>query len=111
MPKVFGIHVEYAKSIVMYMENIAVLGLFLLQEVITKNAKSSLTYMESMPEVFRLFGYRYNQLPRLIEQTPQWLSGPSPRFCPSPPDRPPITRPDPNYVLTRCNFYSTIGMG
>jgi hypothetical protein len=25
-----------------------------------------------------LFGYRYNQLPRLIEQTPQWLSGPSP---------------------------------
>ncbi len=24
-----------------------------------------------------LFGYRYNQLPRLIEQTPQWLSGPS----------------------------------
>jgi hypothetical protein len=25
-----------------------------------------------------LFGYRYNQLPRLIERTPQWLSGPSP---------------------------------
>jgi hypothetical protein len=27
---------------------------------------------------YLLFGYRYNQLPRLIEQTPQWLSGPSP---------------------------------
>jgi hypothetical protein len=26
----------------------------------------------------QLFGYRYNQLPRLIEQTPQWLSRPSP---------------------------------
>ncbi len=25
-----------------------------------------------------MFGYRYNQLPRLNEQTPQWLSGPSP---------------------------------
>ena len=25
-----------------------------------------------------LFGYRYNQLPRLIEYTPQWLPGPSP---------------------------------
>jgi hypothetical protein len=25
-----------------------------------------------------LFGYSYNQLPRLIEQAPQWLSGPSP---------------------------------
>jgi hypothetical protein len=25
-----------------------------------------------------VFGYRYNQLPRLIEQTPQWLPGPSP---------------------------------
>jgi hypothetical protein len=25
-----------------------------------------------------MFGYRCNQLPRLIEQTPQWLSGPSP---------------------------------
>jgi hypothetical protein len=25
-----------------------------------------------------LFGYRYNQLPRLIGQAPQWLSGPSP---------------------------------
>jgi hypothetical protein len=22
-----------------------------------------------------MFGYRYNQLPRLIEQAPQWLSG------------------------------------
>jgi hypothetical protein len=57
-----------------------------------------------------LFGYRYNQLPRLIEQIPQWLSGPSP-LLPSPPDRPPITELDLNYVLTRCNFYSTIGMG
>ncbi len=25
-----------------------------------------------------LFGYRYNQLPRLIKQSSQWLSGPSP---------------------------------
>ncbi len=25
--------------------------------------------------------------------------------------RTPITKPDSNYVLTRCNFYSTIGMG
>jgi hypothetical protein len=25
-----------------------------------------------------VFGYRYNQLPRLIEQPSQWLSGPSP---------------------------------
>jgi hypothetical protein len=57
-----------------------------------------------------LFGYRYNQLPRLIEYTPQWLPGPSPLL--------PVTagpladyQPDSNCVLTRCNFYSTIGMG
>jgi hypothetical protein len=25
-----------------------------------------------------VFGYRYNQLPCLIEYTPQWLPGPSP---------------------------------
>jgi hypothetical protein len=34
-----------------------------------------------------------------------------PRPCLSPPDRPPITEPDSNDVLTRSNFYSTIGIG
>ncbi len=39
-----------------------------------------------------------------IEHAPQWLSGPSPPL-PSPPDRPPITEPDSNYVLTRCYWH------
>ena len=60
--------------------------------------------------IWWVFGYSYNQLPRLIEQTPQWLSGPSP-LLPVAAGSPPITEPDSNYVLTRCNFYSTIGMG
>jgi hypothetical protein len=34
-----------------------------------------------------------------------------PRSCLSPPDRPPITEPDSNDVLTRSNFYSTVGIG
>ncbi len=50
-----------------------------------------------------------NQLPRLIEQAPQWLSGPSPLL--------PAAGPLADYQTgsklcsTRCNFYSTIGMG
>ncbi len=48
--------------------------------------------------------------PASLSKLPNGCQG-HPRFCPSPPDRPPITKPDPNYVLTRCNFYSTIGMG
>ncbi len=48
--------------------------------------------------------------PVSLSKLPNGCQG-HPRFCPSPPDRPPITEPDSNYVLTRCNFYSTIGMG
>ncbi len=64
----------------------------------------------SARETIALFGYRYNQLPGLIEQTPQWLPGPSPLL--------PVTAgPLADYQTgfkfcsTRCNFYSTIGMG
>ena len=47
--------------------------------------------------------------PASLSNLPNGCQG-HPRFYP-PPDRSPITKPDSNYVLTRCNFYSTIGMG
>jgi hypothetical protein len=47
--------------------------------------------------------------PASLSELPNGCQG-HPRFCP-PTDRSPITKPDPNYVLMRCNFYSTIGMG
>jgi hypothetical protein len=47
--------------------------------------------------------------PASLSNLPNGCQG-HPCFYP-PPDRSPITKPDSNYVLTRCNFYSTIGMG
>jgi hypothetical protein len=47
--------------------------------------------------------------PASLSNLPNGCQG-HPRFYP-PPDRSPITKPDSNYVLTRCSFYSTIGMG
>jgi hypothetical protein len=57
-----------------------------------------------------LFGNRYNQLPGLIEQTPQWLPEPSPLL---PAAAGPLADYQTGFKLcsTRCNFYSTIGMG
>jgi hypothetical protein len=61
-------------------------------------------------KIKQLFGNRYNQLPGLIEQTPQWLPEPSPLL-------PAVAGPLADYQTgfklcsTRCNFYSTIGMG
>jgi hypothetical protein len=57
-----------------------------------------------------MFGYRYNQLPGLIEQTPQWLPWPSPLL---PVSAGPLADYQTGFKLcsTRCNFYSTIGMG
>jgi hypothetical protein len=48
--------------------------------------------------------------PASLSKLPNGCQG-HPRFCPSLPDRSLITKPDSNYVLTRCNFYSTIGIG
>jgi len=48
--------------------------------------------------------------PASLSNLPNGCQG-HPRFCPSPPDRPPITEPDSNDVLMRSNFYSTIGIG
>ncbi len=61
-------------------------------------------------KALQLFGYRYNQLPGLIEQTPQRLPGPSPLL---PVAAGPLADYQTGFKLcsTRCNFYSTIGMG
>jgi hypothetical protein len=48
--------------------------------------------------------------PASLSKLPNGCQG-HPRLYPSPLDRSPITKPDSNYVLTRCDFYSTIGMG
>jgi hypothetical protein len=42
------------------------------------NFLKNFNYIISVIVLGHLFGYRYNQLPGLIEQTPQWLPGPSP---------------------------------
>ncbi len=48
--------------------------------------------------------------PASLRNSPNGCQG-HPRSYPPPPDRPPVTEPDSNSVRTRCNFYSTIGMG
>ncbi len=44
-----------------------------------------------------------------LRDSPNGCQG-HPRPCLSPPDRPLVTEPDSNDVLTRCTFYSTIGI-
>jgi hypothetical protein len=60
--------------------------------------------------LLQLFGYRYNQLPRLIEQSSQWLSGPSP---PLPVRRTARRLPYRIQIMfwRAAHFYSTIDIG